>query len=118
MKTTLKTTFTAAQWLICGAAALAVLPTSASVADEQAAPTRVVTYADLDLSKPAGVQTLYHRIRAAARAVCEISVGSDRFLFAKEQSCIDRAITDAVKNVPSPALADLNAGSPLRLASK
>ena len=31
---------------------------------------RVVKYADLNLNNPAGVQTLYRRINAAARAVC------------------------------------------------
>ncbi len=118
MKMILRTTFTTALWLSYGATTLAVLPTSASFADDQAAPTRVVAFADLDLSKPAGVQTLYRRIQAAARTVCEISVGSEKYLLGAEQSCIERAVNEAVKNVQSTALVDMNAGRPVRLASK
>jgi UrcA family protein len=44
----------------------------ATRADEQvdAAPSKTVTHADLDLTAPEGIKTLYRRIQGAARAVC------------------------------------------------
>jgi UrcA family protein len=59
---------------------------------------RVVKYADLNLSNPAGVQTLYRRINAAARAVCgrydTLSIYRD-----KVNECTAKAIDDAVTSV-------------------
>ena len=38
--------------------------------------TRTVSYADLDLAKPAGRATLDARIRAAARSVCSVNASN------------------------------------------
>lgn len=60
---------------------------------------QLVRFADLDLTRPAGAQELYRRIRHAAREVCEISGpgGYDR-------NCAERAIARAVAEVGAPLL--------------
>jgi UrcA family protein len=64
-----------------------------------------VSYADLDLSKPAGAQTLYKRIKKAARRVCgpvdnyTHVTPSRRF-----RECYEQAIADAVAQVDRPSL--------------
>ena len=67
-----------------------------------------VSFADLDLSKAAGAQTLYKRIKAAARQVC----GSiDGYTYMKSQrwrECYQSAIADAVARVDRPSLTALH----------
>jgi UrcA family protein len=62
---------------------------------------RVVSYADLDLSRDSGVATLYSRINSAAREVCEpIDDWALRLQrFDCRQAAIARAIADA--NLPT-----------------
>jgi UrcA family protein len=64
--------------------------------------TRTVRIADLDLTTAAGVQTLYGRIKEAARIVCRHE------LFRLEHECRARAIENAVKDVGSPLLASIH----------
>jgi UrcA family protein len=69
-----------------------------AIAGERATLERVVRYADLNLNNPAGVQTLYRRISAAARAVC----GRNEALSIvrhKANECTEKAIDDAVTQV-------------------
>src|SRR5262245_21233187 len=80
---------------------------SASAAPKEKAQT--VSYADLDLSKPAGAQTLYKRIKAAARQVCG---PSDQYTFVTParafRECYAKAIADAVAQVDRPSLTALH----------
>lgn len=88
-------------------AALAVSPINSAVAaDASVNWTRVVKYADLDLRREAGAETLYARLVAAAREVCEPdffamnpSVGKAR--------CLENAIDAAVVSVNAPTLTEL-----------
>jgi UrcA family protein len=68
-----------------------------------------VSYADLDLSKAAGAQTLYKRIKAAARRAC----GSiDGYTHMKSQrgwrECYETTMADAVGKVNLPVLTALH----------
>jgi UrcA family protein len=71
---------------------------------EDGHPSRVVKFADLDLTHSKGAAALYTRIRSAAREVClpqynwvmEMRVISDQ--------CRDEAIARAVADVNAPAL--------------
>lgn len=103
--------------LACGAAMMSSVPLVTAHAAEDAPPTRTVKYADLDLTKPAGVRALYGRITAAARHVCQLDTVADLQMHSKEQACINQAIDGAVRNVNSPALAQLRFGN-LHLASR
>jgi len=73
-----------------------------------------VKYADIDLTRRQGAETLFGRIRSAARRVCEpVAVSAPfRFALASEVRCIDQAIAGAVAQVDSPLLTDLYLGKP------
>jgi UrcA family protein len=81
-------------------------------------PSKTVRYSDLDISKPEGAKVLYQRIRAAARDVCDLSIGGDAVLRVAAKACVDTAIDNAVRKVDSPALTSLRFGGDIRLASK
>ena len=66
-----------------------------------------VSFADLDLSKPAGAQTLYKRIRAAARRVCG-PVDAHIAVRRSSGECLGTAIADAVAQVDRPSLTALH----------
>ena len=53
-----------------GLFALSLLGTAATVNAEPVVRRENVSYADLDLNSPAGLQTLQRRIRAAVKVVC------------------------------------------------
>jgi UrcA family protein len=63
---------------------------------------RVVNFSDLDLSRDAGIATLYSRIRFAAREVCEPI--NDWSLRMDNSDCRYHAIARAVADVNSPTL--------------
>jgi UrcA family protein len=117
MNTTIRTKLYAA--LCCAFGSGAVYAPSAS-AQAQEVQSKVVRFADLDLTKPAGAKALYGRIRAAAHEVCDQSAGSDPILRPAVHACIDKAIDDAVRKVNAPALTALRFGGSgdVRLASK
>jgi UrcA family protein len=71
-------------------------------------PSIKVSYAELDLSKPAGAQTLYRRIKKAAQAVCAESFqGSGPVRPFGQKQCEERAIERAVNEVNRPLLSSL-----------
>jgi UrcA family protein len=117
MNTTIQNTARAAALLFCGAIALCTLQVTAQAADD-ALPSKKVSYADLDISKPADAKVLYGRIVKAAREVCNYT-GFDPLGAAQVRlRCIDYAITNAVKDVGSPALSALRPNSVIHFASK
>jgi UrcA family protein len=67
-------------------------PAVAGPAHEDASPTAVVSYADLDIGAPAGLATLQHRIDGAAHRLC---VGHGRTTLqiqAAERRCLSAAM--------------------------
>jgi UrcA family protein len=75
----------------------------ALAADESDARTMSVTYRDLNLSTLAGANSLYQRIRGAARVVCsqpEYGLRSQRLY----KDCYTDAISGAVAAVNNPNL--------------
>jgi UrcA family protein len=117
MNTTTQNTAHAAAIILCGAMALCALQVTAQAADAGLASKRV-SYADIDISKPAGAKVLYGRIVAAARQVCAFSGYKDLGAMQRVNGCVDRAINNAVKEVDSPALSALRPNSMIRFASK
>jgi UrcA family protein len=79
--------------------------------------TTTVSFADLDLSKAAGAQTLYKRIKVAARRVCG---PADRYTYGTPSNpfrkCVDAAIADAVAQVDRPSLTALHQDETSRTA--
>jgi UrcA family protein len=116
MNTIIQNTVRAAALLLCGAIALCTLQVTAQAADD-ALPSKRVSYADLDISKPAGAKVLYGRIVRAAKDVCR-STGYDTLGAAQlANRCISDTIDKAVKDVGSPALSALRPNSAIHFAS-
>lgn len=94
-----------------GIAAFAVCTclVSYSASAELSVKSQAVSFADLDLSKAAGAQTLYKRIRAAARHVCGPVDQYTNLTSSKSfRKCYDAAIADAVAQVDRPSLTALH----------
>jgi UrcA family protein len=119
MYSIIRSKFHAAIYCLVGTAALSGLSISAD-ATEQNPPTRTVKFADLNIQSVEGAKVLYHRIRVAAREVCEPVGRGDPILREAVPGCIDTAIDNAVKKVNAPLLTALRfgSGSNVRLASK
>jgi UrcA family protein len=116
MYTTIQMTFRPAALLLCGAMAVCGLQATARAADD-GLPKETVSYADLDISKPAGARTLYGRIVTAAKHVCRDSSYGNLLRMGQERRCTDNAIDNAVKAVGSPQLSALRSGKVIHLAS-
>jgi UrcA family protein len=114
MNTTIQNTTRAAAFL-CGAIALCTLQLTALAAGNGLASKRV-SYADLDISQPAGAEVLYSRIAAAAQQVCALSGYKDLGAMQRVNGCVDRAINNAVMEVGSPALSALRPSSMIHFA--
>jgi UrcA family protein len=103
-----KTSHTQAGILVGPLAWLCILSTGPahSADDPTVIPTATVSYADLNLSNPAGVRVLYQRIVAAAQRVCgpeDNNLDLNRVTYRRR--CVAEAVSRAVTNVGSPTLA-------------
>ncbi len=67
-------------------------------------PRRAVHFADLDLTRSAGVAALYMRIQLAAREVCKPLLPRDLGSEQRARDCAVRAVTQAVATVNAPQL--------------
>ena len=63
-----------------------------------------VTYADLDLSQPAGAQQLYRRLQRASRTVCGSVDQANLAAYLRWQDCYSDALQRAVLRVNAPQL--------------
>ncbi len=116
MNTTIQNTTRAAAFFLCGAIAVFTLQVTARAADD-GLPTRRVSFADLDISKPAGAKVLYGRIVRAAKEVCQNTGYQSLGMNQMVNRCVDHAIDNAVKDVGSPALSALRPNSVIHYAS-
>ena len=71
------------------------------------APQKVVSYADLDLSRSEGATTLYGRLRMAAKQVCG-DRGRRVEEIARWEACYQHAMDEAVASVDKPSLTALH----------
>jgi len=74
------------------------------------APRKVVNYADLNLSRPEGINTLEARIRRAVDGVCEQSGGEGLDRVREERECRDAALADAMAQVRALSVSETVAG--------
>jgi UrcA family protein len=93
-----RTTFIAALLLTGSAAA------PAGAAESAAFQQVTVRFADINLSVPEGAESLYARIRSAARQVCGREDEKGLALVFSRRACIEKAITDAVTHVGNAQL--------------
>jgi len=71
-------------------------------------PSVTVRYADLDLNTPAGVGVLYSRLRAAARAVCNVDERRPLVETMAAKRCYDQVLGTAVDDARLPTLTALH----------
>ncbi|MDB6012952.1 MAG: hypothetical protein JWL65_5202 [Gammaproteobacteria bacterium] len=71
---------------------------------EDAMPTVVVRYGDLDLSTTDGARVLYQRISVAAHQVCPFEYSKAVSQIGKNRACREAAIERAVNAVNNPQL--------------
>jgi UrcA family protein len=76
--------------------------------------TREVTvhYADLNLESAAGIESLYARIRAAAKQVCGTAERTDFGAQSAMRTCREAAVASAVAKIGNAALAARHANKP------
>jgi UrcA family protein len=84
-----------ALWLAC-----ALVASNAVASDTR---SESVKFGDLNLSSQAGVETLYERIHAAAKRVCEQPAGE----LGATRSCVKKAEGEAIGKVNLPLLTAL-----------
>ena len=91
------------------AAVLATLVCGSVFADVPADPSMTVSYADLNVKSPAGVEALYKRIKKAAYEVCQIPTGTHQIKIESElKACKADAIDRAVQQSNLPSLTALH----------
>ncbi|HEX3846291.1 MAG TPA: UrcA family protein [Steroidobacteraceae bacterium] len=95
----------AAIYLALCATSLAVLSVPAHAGESDEAPGRVVKFADLDLTRSAGVAALYARLQSAARQVCEPAGTRDLKAEALARTCVAHAVERAINDINVPQLA-------------
>jgi UrcA family protein len=116
MSISIQNSIRVAAFMLSGAFVACALQASANAA-EQPMPSQKVSYADLDISKPAGAVVLYRRIVKAAHQVCEDNTLKGMSTYRLINHCVDRAISRAVNDVGSPALSALLPHKPFKVAS-
>jgi UrcA family protein len=84
--------------------ALALGFESAYAAPPAEAPSVVVRFGDLDLSRSEGAKQLYQRLNSAAETVCAPLDGGELVRHMKFRECVRTAINTAVAKVDRPAL--------------
>jgi UrcA family protein len=104
--TTLKTSFLCAA--ISAASLTAFSPGAALAGPPRELRSVTVSYADLDLSKQAGVAALYRRIEAAANRVCGSKPAHDVKQIYAQVNCVHNAVANAVADVDVRQLAALH----------
>ena len=80
-----------------------------AIADDDT-PSMSVSYAGLDLNDPAGMHTLYGRLKVAARLVCGGDISGVREvqrIFA-HKACVDDALDSAIDSIDNAALTTLH----------
>ncbi len=93
----------------CTAFALGALIGGAALADAPADPAKAVKFADLNLSSPEAVATLYQRIERAADQVCQMPKGTLQLKLESElKACRKEATDRAILQANLPALSALH----------
>ena len=106
------------QILIAGLAVVTLgLASTSTFAGSPSGDSIRVSYAELDLSQPAGAQVLYSRIEQAAFQICSGFIGPFAEIRTKASPCYKNAVANAVAQVNSPRLSALHRAHSTRLAS-
>jgi UrcA family protein len=102
--------------ILASALALACAAGLATAAAAETAPTRSVSLTKIDMNNTVAVNSLYARIKGAARAVCD-SHSPLKEIAAKDAACYAQAVDQAVRQINAPTLTAVYMRSSNRLAS-
>jgi UrcA family protein len=103
--------------LVACAALLCVVGAGNAMAGTPEVPSVTIRYTDLDLSKPAGAETLYRRIQAAARTVCGVYKAKDLQQIAFARDCYTATVASAVMTINRPLVTALHRSRGARTAT-
>jgi len=80
--------------------------------------SKAINASDLDMEKPEDVQTLYERIRTAARIVCRTETSNlwDVKRVLHKQQCFEATVDNVVNGVAQPELTAVHRGEIERVA--
>jgi UrcA family protein len=92
-----------------------LLASSAFAATVSDAPSVRVSYSELDLTRDAGIERLYARLRHAAAEVCGSADIRDLGALARQESCARQALDRAVEDVHSARLTARHKGGAVGL---
>ena len=103
--------------LLAALASAATLGAATAAFGDTAVPYVRVKISDLDLSKPAGTEALYRRLKSAASVVC--STYEDRLpaLYFPWKACVNGALDRAVEEVANAQLTAYHLAKTARSAS-
>jgi UrcA family protein len=93
------------------ATALLLAAGGAGAADRTATSADIaVKFSEVQLTSQAGAESLYKKLRAAARSVCDDNAGGHRTLEvrARDQKCVNQVLADAVRRINQPMLTALH----------
>jgi len=94
--------------LLCSLSALSIAPGCLGTAYAADALSKKVSYADLNLSRPADVQVLYMRLKMAAAGVCDKEPEPrEMSQYAHWRRCYEPALHNAVMQIDAPQLLSL-----------
>ena len=105
--------------LAAGAAAIAVTFLMLATVEVRAAeaeanaPRISVTYNDTAFATQAETAAIYRKLKAAAREVCGVEIGTRVTLdeHARAKACVDQALTDVVRRLNRPMLTSAHEAS-------
>lgn len=98
--------------------ASATLHGTAALAATPGESTQVVRYREADVGQRSGAQTLYGRIRVAARIVCQDRDGAEPARRQRYTACVKASVDRAVAELDAPLVTALHEQrGPLSLAS-
>jgi UrcA family protein len=89
-----------------------LLASTAFAATSTEVPALRVNYSELDLSKDAGVERLYARLRHAAAQVCGNADNRDLVALRRQEACVRASLDRAVEQVHSARLSARHKGTP------
>ena len=97
---------------LAAALALPVVPAHADRIERvtvSSAPTIRISYAELDINRPRGLEVLYSRIQDAAKVVCNVNqMRRELAQAARASACYKTAVDDAVRQINRPTLTALH----------
>jgi len=89
-----------------------LLASTAFASTSTEGPAVRVSYSELDLSKDAGVERLYARLRHAAQQVCGSVDNRDVVALRHQEACVRASLDRAVEEVHSARLSARHKGTP------